>query len=78
MMYKTERPKPTTHKSTNKHKSGKKPADSWSHSPPLVVKDVDLGDEVAVVTVVMGSGRRAEVGTLINARSLVFMHIWKI
>ena len=66
--------KTTTQKSTIKNKSGKEPADCSSFSPS---SDVNLCDEVAVVTVVIGPGL-AEVGMLINARSSLIMHIWKI
>ena len=70
--YKTEvtkrqKTKATIHKNTIKHKFGKEPADFSSFSPPTVG---DLVDEVAVVTVI-GPGRRAEVGMLINLRSLL-------
>ena len=63
--------KTTTQKSTIKKRSGKEPFSSFSPSSV-----VDLCDEVAVVTVVIGPGL-AEVGMLINARSLLLMHIWK-
>ena len=50
---------------------GREPADFSSLSPPLVVVAVvDLVDEVTVVVVVMGP---AEVGTLINPRSLLMV-----
>ena len=67
--------KTTTQKSTITNKSGKRPVDFSSFSPSSVV---DLCDEVTVVTVVIGPGLCAEVGMLINARSLLIMHIWKI
>ena len=50
---------------------GREPADFSSLSPPLVVVAVvDLVDEVILVIVVMGP---AEVGTLINPRSLLIV-----
>ena len=75
-MTKRQKTNATTNKNAIKHKSGKELADFSSFTPPSVV---DLGDELAFVTVVIGlRPAEVEVGMLINLRLLLIMHIWKI